>query len=105
MATIGTGWGLGLAYRFKDMRAAAITQLTLFLGLFLTDAQTPIDIMEGWLQDVARWNPLTRVLHVARLGFVDGGGLSDLLLGIAVMGVLGSLAWVFALSGLRSLDD
>ena len=105
MATIGTGWGLGLAYRFKDMRAAAIMQLTLFLGLFLTDAQTPIDIMKGWLQTVATWNPLTRVLHVARLGFVEGGSVSDLVLGVAVMIVLGSLTWLFAFTGLRRLDD
>lgn len=105
MATIGTGWGLGLAYRFRDMRAAAIMQLTLFLGLFLTDAQTPIDIMQGWLKSVATWNPLTRILHVARLGFVDGNGVSDLIIGIAVMAVLGFLAWFFALSGLRRLDD
>ena len=33
MSTIGTGWGLGLAYRFRDMRAAAIMQLTLFVGI------------------------------------------------------------------------
>lgn len=105
MATIGTGWGLGLAYRFKDMRAAAIMQLTLFLGLFLTDAQTPIDIMTGWLQGVATWNPLTRVLHVARMGFVEGSSTADLGLGIVVMVLLGALAWVFALTGLRRLDD
>jgi ABC-2 type transport system permease protein len=80
-------------------------QLTLFLGLFLTDAQTPIDIMQGWLKSVATWNPLTRILHVARLGFVDGNGVSDLIIGIVVMAVLGSLAWFFALSGLRRLDD
>lgn len=105
MATIGTGWGLGLAYRFKDMRAAAIMQLTLFLGLFLTDAQTPIEVMQGWLQTVARWNPLTRVLHVARMGFIDGLGGRDLLIGTLVMAGLAGITWMFALSGLSSLDD
>jgi len=105
IATIGTGWGLGLAYRFRDMRAAAIMQLTLFLGLFLTDAQTPIEVMDGWLEFVARWNPLTRVLHVARIGFVDGIGGADLLIGIVVI-VLASIgAWAFAFTGLGRLDD
>jgi hypothetical protein len=70
MATIGTGWGLGLAFRFRDMRAAAIMQLTLFLALFLTTAQAPLEVMEGWLYDVARVNPLTNVLRLARMGFL-----------------------------------
>jgi ABC-type polysaccharide/polyol phosphate export permease len=61
--------------------------------------------MTGWLQTVATWNPLTRVLHVARLGFVEGGSIGDLVLGLIVMIVLGSLAWLFAFTGLRRLDD
>ena len=30
VSTIGAGWALGLAYRFRDMRAAALMQMTLF---------------------------------------------------------------------------
>lgn len=105
MATIGTGWGLGLAYRFRDMRAAAIMQLTLFLGLFLTDAQTPIEIIDGWLEPVATWNPLTRILHLARQGFVEGFDPRDTAVGIAVMVVLGALSALFAFTGLARLDD
>lgn len=104
MATIGAGWGLGLAYRFKDMRAAAIMQLTLFLGLFLTDAQTPLEVMDGWLRPVAEWNPLTRVLGVARQGFVGGPDWSTTLTGIAAMAVLSVLTALFALTGIRRLD-
>ena len=33
LSTVAAGWGLGLAYRFGDMRAAALMQLTLFNGL------------------------------------------------------------------------
>ena len=104
MATIGAGWGLGLAYRFKDMRAAAIMQLTLFLGLFLTDAQTPLEVMDGWLRPVAEWNPLTRVLGVARQGFVGGPDWSTTLTGIAAMAVLSVLTALFAFTGIRRLD-
>ncbi len=53
------------------MRAAAIMQLTFFLVLFLTEAQTPLNVMQGWLEQVARINPFTNVLRLARLGFVD----------------------------------
>ena len=87
------------------MRAAAIMQLTLFLGLFLTDAQTPIPLMDGWLEYVARWNPLTQVLDVARIGFIDGISGRDLLVGMLVMVAISAGAWLFAFTGLARLDD
>ena len=65
MATIAAGWGLGLAYRFGDMRAAALMQLTLFNALFLTNAQTPLSVMTGWLHSIARINPFTNILRLA----------------------------------------
>jgi ABC-2 type transport system permease protein len=105
LATIGTGWGLGLAYRFRDMRAAAIMQLTLFIGLFLTEAQTPLDVMEGWLHTVARINPLTNVLRLSRTGFLGEVTWSDSWGGLLAIGALGSLAMVFARTGLAKLDD
>ncbi len=106
IAVLGTGWGLGLAFRFRDMRGAAIMQLTFFLVLFLTEAQTPLSVMQGWLEQVARVNPFTNLLRLSRLGFVDAditwdntwGGL----LAIAVISA-GSL-W-FARSGLDRLSD
>jgi ABC-2 type transport system permease protein len=71
VATLGTGWGLALAFRFRDMRAAAIMQLTFFLVLFLTEAQAPLSIMRGWLERVTRINPFNNIIRLARLGFVD----------------------------------
>lgn len=104
MAVIGTGWGLGLAYRFRDMRAAAIMQLTLFLGLFLTEAQTPLDVMQGWLHGVARVNPLTNVLRLAREGFLGDVTWHDSWGGLLALAVLGALATAFARTGLRRLE-
>lgn len=103
VAVVGCGWGLGLAYRFGDMRAAAIMQLTLFLALFLTTAQAPLEIMEGWLYDVARVNPFTRVLDLARVGFLGDVTWAGVWPGLAAIVVLGSAAMAFAWSGLRRL--
>ncbi len=106
IATIGAGWGLGLAYRFRDMRAAAIMQLTFFLGIFLTDAQTPLNIMDGWLEGIARVNPFTNVLRLARLGFVDADMTwDDTWGGLAAIVVFGAGALWFARRGLDGLDD
>jgi ABC-2 type transport system permease protein len=105
MAVLGTGWGLGLAYRFGDMRAAAIMQLTLFLSLFLTTAQAPLDVMEGWLHAVARVNPLTNVLRLARVGFMGEIRWDDVWGGVVALVLLGALAMWFARTGLDRLDE
>jgi ABC-2 type transport system permease protein len=105
MAAVGTGWGLGLAFRFRDMRAAAIMQLTLFLCLFLTSAQAPMAVMRGWLHSVARVNPLTNVLRLARAGFLGDIRWDEVWGGLVALVVLGSLAMWFARRGLAGLDD
>ena len=104
IAVVSTGWALGLAFRFRDMRAAAIMQLTLFLSLFLTTAQAPLEVMEGWLYDVARLNPLTRVLDLARMGFLGELTWSDTWPGLLALAVLSALAMVWARTGLNRLD-
>lgn len=102
IAALGTGWGLGLAFRFKDMRAAAIMQLTFFLLVFLTDAQTPLFIMEGWLEVVARINPFTNIIRLARLGFLDAPiTWNNTWGGLLAIGVITALTMWFAR---RSLD-
>lgn len=105
IATVGTFWALGLVYRLRDMRAAALMQLTLFFGLFLTEAQTPIPLMSGWLPTVAEYNPLNLVLRLARVGFVGEPQWSDAWPGIVTLVVLAALAAVFARRGLATLDD
>ncbi|MEX2628065.1 MAG: ABC transporter permease [Ilumatobacteraceae bacterium] len=104
MATIGAGWGLGLAYLFRDMRAAAIMQLTLFLALFLTTAQAPLEIMEGWLYEVASRNPFTEVLRLARMGFLGDIAWADTWPGLVALAAIGALAVLFARTGLARLD-
>jgi ABC-2 type transport system permease protein len=105
VATIGTGWALGLAYRFRDMRGAAIMQLTLFLVLFLTEAQAPIAVIDGWLETVARYNPFTYILRLARSGYLDDTPTSDIVAGLVAIAVLASLTLWFARRGLERLED
>jgi ABC-2 type transport system permease protein len=106
VATLGTGWGLGLAFRFRDMRAAAIMQLTFFLVLFLTDAQTPLFIMEGWLEGVARINPFTNVIRLGRIGFLDAPLAWDNIWGgLLALAAISSLTLWFARRSLDRLSD
>lgn len=105
MATIGTFWALGLVYRLRDMRAAALMQLTLFFGLFLTEAQMPIPLMAGWLPHIARYNPLNLVLRLGRIGFVGDPSWSDAWPGLLTVLVLGGATAVFARRGLARLES
>lgn len=106
VSAIGTGWGLGLAYRFRDMRAAAIMQLSFFLMIFLTEAQTPLFIMEGWLEGVARINPFNNIIRLSRLGFLDAPMTWDNTWGglLAIVGFIAATG-LFARRGLAKLSD
>ena len=105
VATAAAGWGLGLAYRFGDMRAAALMQLTFFNAIFLSNAQAPLNVMSGWLHAVARINPFTNILRLAREGWLGDvtwnatwGGL------VSIVGV-SALTLTFAYRGLAKLAD
>jgi len=104
IATMATGWGLGLAFRFRDMRGAAVMQLGLFVSIFLSSAQTPLNVMQGWLHAVARFNPITNVLRLARQGFVGDLTWSGSWGGLVAIAVMGGLLLVFARRGLDALD-
>ena len=103
MSTVAAGWGLGLAFVFRDMRGAALMQLTLFLCIFLTEAQAPLSIMAGWLYHVARVNPFNNILRLARVGWLGEVTWNDTWGGLLAMVVLGSLTMLFAYRGLRKL--
>jgi ABC-2 type transport system permease protein len=61
-------------------------------------------VMQGWLHGVARVNPLTNVLRLARTGFLGEITWHDSWGGLLALAVLGGLAMMFAATGLRSLD-
>ena len=96
------GWALGLMYRAKDQRIAPLFPIGIFVTLFVSTAQVPIDIAQGWLQRVARINPITNVLRLARQSFLDSGvSWADTWGGLlAVAGMVVVLGW-FGWSGLR----
>ncbi len=110
LATIGAGWGLGLAFKFRDMRAAAIMQLSIFLVMFLSSAQVPLSIMDGWLHTVARVNPATNILRLSRVGLVNESSADHLSWnavwgGLLAIVVMAAMTLTFAVRNLRKLSD
>ena len=109
VSTVSVGWGLGLAFRFGDMRAAAIMQLTMFVVMYLSTAQMPLPLMRGWLHNVARFNPTTNILRLAREGLVlktspDYMSWSNTWGGLLAIAGMATLTLVFARRGLNKLD-
>jgi len=70
VAALGSLWGLGVTYRIQRQSAGGLVQISLFVIMFLSVGTVPIDLQEGWLPYVARWNPVTYILDMARCGFV-----------------------------------
>lgn len=99
-----SAFALGLTYRMRNMGAATLTQFAIFFTIFLSTSQVPLSSMASWLHTVARINPMTNVLRLARQGLLGDvtwsqtwGGL------IALAGMLVLSGW-FAMSGLKSLE-
>jgi ABC-type multidrug transport system permease subunit len=103
MAVMAAGWSIGLALRFRSMKAAPLVQAGLFMSMFLSTAQVPLTVMTGWLHAVARVNPMTNILRLARQGFVGDVTWAATWPGLVVIAAGSALLAGFALRGLRRL--
>lgn len=96
-------WTTGLAYRFKSQRAAPLMQVGVFVTIFLASAQVPLAVMTGWLHAVARVNPMSNVLRLARAGFLGDVTWHDSWGGLLALAVGTVLAALFAARQFRNL--
>jgi ABC-type multidrug transport system permease subunit len=102
-AVLGALWGLGVVYRLKTQRSAALVQVGIFVTMFLSVGQAPLSIMQGWLHTVATLNPMTQVLDLAREGFLGEMTWGQTWPGLTVIVVGGALFGTWALRGLDRL--
>jgi len=104
IAYCASGFGLGLAFRMKTLAAATLTQFAIFFALFLSTAQMPLDFIEGWVKPIARVNPMTNVLRLAREGFLGEVTWQDSWGGLLALACMALLSTAFAVRGLRSFE-
>lgn len=103
-SVMSSSFALGVIYRVQDQRVAPLFQIAIFVVLFTSTAQVPLEVATGWLHDVARFNPMTQVLRLGRQATLESGVTwSDTWPGLAALAVFGSLLAWFALRGLRRL--
>lgn len=99
-------WGLGVVYRTRTQRAGGLIQVGIFAAMFLSIGTVPLSAMEGtWLYWVARVNPITRVLELARSGFVGSVSWAEVWPGLVAFAVLFVVLGTFAWRAFRRLDD
>lgn len=112
IAVVAALWGLGLVYRVKSTNVGPIMPMGIFMAIFLSTAQVPIFAMSGWLPSVARVNPMTNVLRMARAGFVPdqaippagfGVGWSEMWPGLVALAGATVVLGAFAIRGMRRL--
>ena len=72
----------------------------MFLAVLLTTAYAPLDLLTGWLQEVARINPVTQVVEAARQGFVGDVTWAETWPGFVALIGLAAILTFFALRGM-----
>jgi ABC-2 type transport system permease protein len=95
-AAVAACWGSMLALHYKSQAAAPLMQAGMMGLVLLTPAYAPLELLQPWLEAVARINPVSHVIEAARQGFVGGVTWTDTWPGLLALAgllvVLGALA-------------
>jgi ABC-2 type transport system permease protein len=103
MATIATGWALGVVYRIPGPQSGPLLQVGIFFTTFLSTGQVPISQQIGWVKHLARFNPLTNVLELARQGLIGDVTWRTTWPGLVALTLSTAVLWTFAATGIRRL--
>jgi ABC-type multidrug transport system permease subunit len=106
MGTSAALWGAAIALKFKTQSAAPLMQAGMFTLILTTTAYAPLELLTGWLQTVAEYNPMTQVIEAARQGFITGGATwSETWPGLLCLAALIALFAAWALRGMNHAAD
>jgi ABC-2 type transport system permease protein len=103
VSAVATLWSAGIAMRLRTMQAGPVMQMPVFIALFLAPVYVPLNLVAGWVHDVARFNPATAFLEAAR-GFVSGEPTKVGITALCLVGMF-VLASLWARGGLRSAEQ
>ncbi len=105
MGVIAACWAVAIALKFKSQSAAPLMQAGMLTLILTTTAYAPQELLTGWLQTVAKYNPATPIVEAARQGFVGDVTWAETWPGIvALIGFVAVLGW-FALRGMSKTAD
>jgi ABC-2 type transport system permease protein len=95
-------FGTGIAMRLRTMQAGPLMQVPAFLLLFIAPVWVPYDLLTGWVQTAASFNPITLMLEAGR-GFLAGDP-TKVLPAFGVAALLAAVTVLWARGGLHSAE-
>lgn len=101
MAAAAGCWATTLALRFKSQSAAPLMQAGTFVAVLFTTGYAPLALLQGWLADVSRVNPVTKTLEAVRDVFTGTVTWGDTWPGLLAILVLLALLGALSLRGMR----
>jgi ABC-2 type transport system permease protein len=95
-------WACGVAMRLRTMQAGPAMQMPVFLVLFFAPVYVPLNLLKGWIHDVAVVNPVTRILEAGR-SFIAGSP-TEVAAAFGAAVALSALFSLWAIRGLRKAE-
>jgi len=100
---IGMGFGgftVGIALRTGNAAATQGASFIFFPLTFLTTTFVPLETLQGWIQTVAKVNPITYILDASREVLIYGWDTEIVAIGVLACVVLSAVPFFFALFSL-----
>lgn len=94
-----------LALRFRTQQAAPLMQAGGFMMVLFTTSYAPLELLSGWFQEVARYNPVRFILEGVRQMSVYGLDWSHTWKALAALAGLGLVFGTLAMRGLLRAAD
>jgi ABC-2 type transport system permease protein len=95
------GFGYAIALKTGNPAAVNTSFLLFFPFLFLTSSYVPRSQLNGWLDRVAAWNPVTYLLEGLRSVTMRGWEWGDLAQALLAIGVVGVVSMSLCFGALR----
>lgn len=100
-AAVAACYASGLALHYKSQSAAPLMQAGMLALILATTAYAPLELLQGWLQDVATVNPMTLVVDAARQGFVGSLSWAETWPGLVALAAMLALMGALSLRAMR----
>ena len=101
LAAVAACWGTMLALKYKTQSAAPLMQSGTFILVFFTPAYAPLPLLAGWLQEIARINPVSDVVEAVRQPFIGGITWGETWPGLVAIAALLAAFGALSLRGMR----
>jgi ABC-type multidrug transport system permease subunit len=94
-----------LALRFRTQQAAPLMQAGAFMMVLFTTSYAPLELLTGWFQEVARYNPVRFIVEGVRQMSVYGVDWAHTWKALLALALLGVFFGTLAMRGLLRAAD